>query len=94
MGTIDPSSSRHLSLRIRSGIHTVFALDGIEAISISVQFHVQVTSIMFCPCIRNPEFEKYQCQMYPIELEIKDMTETTLLLLASAEVKDPEIRPL
>ena len=30
--------------------------------------------------INNPDFENYLGQMYPLRLEIKDMTETTLLL--------------
>ena len=37
-----PSSRRHLSVIIRSGFHTVFALNGKETVSISVQSHLQV----------------------------------------------------
>ena len=37
-----PSARRHLSVFIRSGFHTVFALNGKEAFSISVQSHLQV----------------------------------------------------
>ena len=37
-----PSSHRHLSVFMRSGIHTVFALNGKEAVRISVQSHLQV----------------------------------------------------
>ena len=36
------SSRRHLSVFIRSGVHTVFALNGKETVSISVQSHLQV----------------------------------------------------
>ena len=35
-------TGRHLSVFIRSGIHTVFALNGKETVSISVQSHLQV----------------------------------------------------
>ena len=37
-----PASHRHLSVFIRSGFHTVFAFNGKEAFSISVQSHLQV----------------------------------------------------
>ena len=37
-----PSPSRHISVLIRSGIHTVFALHWKEKISISVQLHIQI----------------------------------------------------
>ena len=37
-----PSSRRHLSVFIRSGFHTVFALNGKETVSIFVQPHLQV----------------------------------------------------
>ena len=37
-----PSSRWHLSVFIRSGFHTVFALNGKETLSISVQSHLQV----------------------------------------------------
>ena len=37
-----PSSRRHLSVFIRSGFHTIFALYGKETFSISVQSHLQV----------------------------------------------------
>ena len=35
-----PSSSRHMSVLIRSEIHTVFALGRFEMVSISVQLHI------------------------------------------------------
>ena len=37
-----PASRRHFSVFIRSGFHTVFALNGKETFSISVQSHLQV----------------------------------------------------
>ena len=37
-----PSSRRHLSVFVRSGFHTVFALNEKETVSISVQSHLQV----------------------------------------------------
>ena len=37
-----PSSCRHLSVFIRSGIHTIFALNEKETFNISVQSHLQV----------------------------------------------------
>ena len=37
-----PSPSRYISVLIRSGIHTVFALNWKEKISISVQLHIQI----------------------------------------------------
>ena len=37
-----PSPSRHISVLIRSGIHTVFAFNWKEKISISVQLHIQI----------------------------------------------------
>ena len=37
-----PSSRRHLSIFIRGGIHTLFAHNGKETVSIAVQSHLQV----------------------------------------------------
>ena len=37
-----PSPSRHISVLLRSGIHTVFALNWKEKISISVQLHIPI----------------------------------------------------
>ena len=43
MGTkLCPSPSRHISVLIRSGIHTVFAFNWKEKMSISVQLHIQI----------------------------------------------------
>ena len=55
---IQPYLTRHLSIFIRSGFLTVFALNGKET-------------------VRNPEFKNYLGQMYPAELEIKEITEST-----------------
>ena len=69
-----PSSRRHLSVFIRSGFHTIFALYGKETFSISVQSRRYIDDVL---SINNPEFENYLRQMYPAELEIKDTTEST-----------------
>ena len=63
-----------LSVFIRSGFHTIFALYGKETFSISVQSHRYIDDVL---SINNPEFENYLGQMYPAELEIKDTTEST-----------------
>ena len=41
MGTNCSSPNRHFSVLVRSGIHTIFALNWKEKISISVQLHIQ-----------------------------------------------------
>ena len=74
MGKMRPSSSRHLSLLIRNGIHTGFALDGREAIGISVHFHVRIH--WSCFVLNNTNFDNYLGQMYLVKLEIKDTTES------------------
>ena len=66
------SSRRHLSVLIRRGIHTIFAFNGKETISISVRSHLQVHR--WCIVHKKQEFENYLHQMYPAELEIKDTT--------------------
>ena len=67
-----PSSSRHLTVFIRSGIHTVFALNGKETFSTSVQSQRNIDDVL---SINNSEFENYLGQMYPVELVIKGITE-------------------
>ena len=69
-----PSSRRHLSVFIRSGFHSVFALNGKET---SSRFNLTYRYIDDVLSINNPEFENYLGQMYPAELEIKDTTEST-----------------
>ena len=69
-----PSSSQHISVLIRRGIHTVFALNGNERVSILVQSQRNIDDVL---SINNPEFKNYQGKMYPAELEIKDTTEST-----------------
>ena len=51
-----PSSRRHLSIFIRSGFHTIFALYGKETFSISVQSHLQVHR--WCIVIKQPRIRK------------------------------------
>ena len=71
-----PSYRRHLSVFIRSGIHTVFVLNRKETVSISVHSHLQVHRwrvVHKQPRIRKI---KYLGHMYPAELEIKDTTES------------------
>ena len=65
----------HLSVFIRSEIHTVFDLNGKETVSISVQSHRYINDEL---SINNPEFENYFGQMYPAEHEIKDTTESII----------------
>ena len=74
MGTnCAPSSRRHLSVFIRSRIHTVFALNRKETVSISVQSHLHVHR--WC-IVHKQEFKTYLGQMYPAEFEIKNSTES------------------
>ena len=73
-----PFSRWHLSILIRSGFHTVFALNGKETVSISVQSHSYIDDVL---SINNREFENYMDQMYPAELEIKELTEQHLCFL-------------
>ena len=51
-----PSSRRHLSVFIRSGFHTIFALYGKETFSISVQSHLQVHR--WCIVHKQPRIRK------------------------------------
>ena len=51
-----PSSRRHLSVFIRSGFRTVFALNGKETLSISVQSHLQVHR--WCIVHKQPRIRK------------------------------------
>ena len=70
-----PSPSRHISALIRSRIHTVFALNWKEKVSISVQVHRQIHRWRNCQSIIQI-FENYLGQIYPAELEIKDTMES------------------
>ena len=70
-----PASRRHLSVFMRSGFHTVFALNGKETFSISVQSHLQVHR--WCIVHTQPRIRKLSGQIYAAELEIKDTTEST-----------------
>ena len=62
-------------LLIRSGIHTVLALDRHETFGIS-EFNFTYSYIDDVLSINKPDFENYLGQMYPPELEIKDTTES------------------
>ena len=55
-------------------MRTAFALNGKETASISVQSHLQVHDDVLS--INNPEFKNYLGQMYPVEFEINDTTES------------------
>ena len=86
-----PPSSSKKSL----STHTVFALNGKETVSISVQSHLQVLYTNDVLSTNNPEFENYLGQMYPAELDSKDTTESItsvsrIDLLLSIERNDLE----
>ena len=72
-GLIALLSSRYLSLLTQSEIYQVSFLDGKDTVSLSVQFHTQVS--MMLP-INNPDFENYLHQTYPVELGNKYATES------------------
>ena len=59
-------------------ISQVFVLDGKEPIIISVQSHVYIDDVL---SISSTEFENYLCQMFYVELEIKDITSAPYLYL-------------
>ena len=69
-----PSPSRHISVLLRSGIHTVFAFNWKE--KIASQFNFTYRYIDDVLSINNQDFENYLGQMYPAELKIKDTTES------------------
>ena len=69
-----PSPSRHISVLIRSGIHTVLLSTGKK--KLASQFNFTYRYIDDVLSINNPDFENYLGQMYPAELEIKDTTES------------------
>ena len=68
-----PSSHRHLSVFIRSAIHTVFARNGKETAS---WFNLTYMYIDDKLSIDNQEIENYMGQMYSVELEVKGTTES------------------
>ena len=72
--SIGPSSSRLISLLTWSRIYTVFALNREE--QLASRFNDTYRYIDDVLSISNPEFENYLGQMYPVELEIKDTTES------------------
>ena len=71
-----PSSRRHLSVFIRSGFHSVFALNVKKHLAsrFNLTYRFIDDDVL---SINNPEFENYLGQMYPAELEIKYTTEST-----------------
>ena len=75
---------------IRSGIHTVFALNGKETVSISVQSHLRVLYIDDVLSINNTEFENYLGQMYSAELKMHDTTESITYFLPRFTTVDLE----
>ena len=58
---------------ILANIFIVFALNGKETVSISIQSHRFIDDVL---SINNLEFENYLDRMYPAKLEIKDTTES------------------
>ena len=72
-----PSSRRHLSAFIRSGIHSVFNLLSTGKKQLASLFNLTYSYIDDVLSINNPEFENYRGQLFPAELEIKDTTEST-----------------
>ena len=74
-----PSSHRHLSVFIRSGIHIVFDLNGEK--QLASRFNLTYRNIDDVWSVNNSEFENYLGQMYPAELEIKDTTESITFVL-------------
>ena len=57
-------------------IYTVVALNGKGTVGIAVHFTYRYIDDVLP--INNPEFENYLGQMYPIDLEIKDTTESNM----------------
>ena len=69
-----PSSHRHLSVFIRSGIHKSLLSTGKK--QLASLFNLTYRYIDDVLSINDQEFENYLDQMYPAELEIKDTTES------------------
>ena len=70
-----PSSRRHLSVFIRSRFHKSLLSTGKK--QLASRFNLTYRYIDDVLSINNPEFEDYLGQMYPAELEIKDITDST-----------------
>ena len=74
-----PSPSRHISVLIRSGRHTVFAPNWKE--KLASQFNFTYRYIDEVLTINNPDFENYLGQMYiPLSLRSKTRRRTAPLL--------------
>ena len=69
-----PSLSRLISVPIRSGIHTVVAPGRRKRLA--SQFNFTYRYIDDVLSINNPDFKNYLGQMYHLELEMKDTTES------------------
>ena len=69
-----PSPSWHISVLLRSGIHTVFTLNWKEKLASQFKFTYRYIDDVLS--INNPDFENYLGQMYPAELEIEYTTES------------------
>ena len=67
-----PSSHRHLSVFIRNGIHSLCSQR--ERNSISVQSHLQYVDDVLSK--NNKRFEIYLGHIYPVDIEIKDTSES------------------
>ena len=70
--TLCPSSCRNLCFLIRSGYHTVSALSGSETASWFNFTYKYIDEVVY----KQHAFENYLVQMYPIEVEITDTTES------------------
>ena len=67
-----PSPCRHISILVRSEIHTIL----VGKKRLASQFNFTYRYIDDVLSINNPNFENYLGQMYALELEIKDTTES------------------
>ena len=72
-----PSSNRHLPILKRSGSYTDSDFNGKETASLfnfTYRYKMYIDDAL---SINNPDFENYRGQMYLVELETKDTTEST-----------------
>ena len=71
-----PSSSRHISLtHMKQNLYSLSLLSTGRK-QLASRFNFTYSYIDDVLSINNPEFENYLGQMYPVELEIKDTTES------------------
>ena len=76
MHQLFPNPSRHISVFIWSGIHTVFAF--LRKKQLASQFIFTYRYIDDILSINNPNFDNYFGQMYPSEVKIKDTMESNI----------------